>query len=159
MKPHGYWWQCVSDSRHIVTPFARATSLPIVRFFFALSKAGWDQSRLRQTCPECGEPTLRIAYDFPRQKDPLRIVVEHVVGISDGAPFYLPMMWEGHVIGESDPCYDFKYVGWRKDLGDISLGLRRPAVFSGPELKCLFDDYTRLVGRDPLGRVTNAAAH
>ena len=147
----GYWWQCSVDSSHVVAHFATIAKKRLVQFLYDLAASDWNQNLLRIPCSVCRNGELRITYEFPRQVDRVRLSVIHIVGLTAGLPGYLPMLWEAVAHHETEPWFDFKYVG-RSDRGYQSYGLARPAVFSQSDLLKLFETYRRVVGHSILSQ-------
>lgn len=139
-----YWWQC--DTCQIVETFpAVCEASGIVTFVRnILIPSDWDQSKLILPCPKCGGHKLRITYDFPRQKDPVRLNVVHLVGLIHDDAYYLPMMWETRPSTDTETWFDFKYIS-----GNSLWGLNKAAVFSRSELKRLFQTYEQKCGVAP----------
>lgn len=136
-----YWWEC--DNCKIEKPFHEVTEATGIVSFLrkVLLPSDWDQSKLMMPCQSCGTNGLRIKYDFPREDNPVRLSIVHVVGLIRDDATYLPMMWETQPSGEKATWFDFKYVN------DNSIyGLNKPAVFTRAELKELFRIYERKCG-------------
>jgi hypothetical protein len=138
--PKGYWWQCDRDSQHMAE-FRLLAPEGIVAFLQNLARSNWDQMRLIKQCNSCSIGVMVITYEFPR-KNRVLLQVKCIVGITDDAPDYLPMMWETVAKGETEPWFDFKYLS-----GSNSYGLNRPVVFSRSSLERLFAAYSRLTGK------------
>ncbi len=87
-----YWWQCTRCGYSPPSFKSVCKSRGIVHFLRdELLLAKWDQELLVRQCPSCRERSLRITYEFPRQKkETIRVL--HIVGVDRGD--YLPMMWE-----------------------------------------------------------------
>jgi hypothetical protein len=133
MNP-SYWWKCMSCA--CARTFAQTLGTNSIHGFLwnTLLPSDWEQELLVRKCPECREFSLRIAYEFPRQRTSV-VTVYHIVGADKGN--WMPMMWETTLDDESDDhLFDFKYI-CRKQL----FGLNRPAVFSQNDLSELFTLY------------------
>jgi hypothetical protein len=146
----GYWWECDKDKLHRVRNFDEVGKHSLVTFFFKLSKSGWDQKMLSAPCKMCSG-TMRITYDFPRSDEKVRLSLIHVVGLTNSIPKYLPMLWETKPHYKDNHWFDFKYVGCGNGKGRghgyQARGLSRPAVFTRRELKTLFEEYEKIIGR------------
>jgi len=113
----GYWWQCNECSSQY--DFTEVTNSKSTAAFIwdELLPAGWDQSLLTQSCPECSQQTLRITYAFPRAN---REVIQaiHVVGLTPyEGDTYVPMIWETSAAGKEKNWIDFKYINKRNNWG------------------------------------------
>ena len=144
----GYWWECTADRAHFFLNFSSVAKVPLVEFFFKLADSGWNQDLLHPPCPLC-QTRMCITYDFPRLSNPIRLGVEHIVGLTDDCPRYLPMVWEGKPQDETEHWIDFKYVG-KSDRGYQSYGLARPAVFTMSKFRKLLETYRKVVGHELL---------
>ena len=130
-----YWWECESCGNR--TEFSEACGSQGMAHFIwdVLLEDSWDQRKLLLKCHHCGNVSLRITYEFPRQdKETLRVI--HIVGL-DPKDTYIPMIWEVYPIYDKEEhWFDFKYVNGRNIYG-----LNKPAVFSRQDLKQLFSLY------------------
>ncbi len=136
-----YWWECESCGNTVDFTHARSVSgMPrFIREVLILSD--WDQGHLLRECSQCGQNSLRIAYEFPRcEKESIRVF--HIVGIVDACEEYIPMMWETLPAPyDGEHWYDFKYIN-----GLNIWGLNKPAVFTRGRLVQLFNLYCQKTG-------------
>ena len=135
----GYWWRCEACGN--TQTFKNQTGRTSVPAFLRddLIPAKWKQSLLAQPCGKCGEPGMRIAYEFPRRDKPT-IMVVHIVGLPKPNG-YLPMMWETYFLSDPDcKLFDFKYVSGRQIWG-----LNKATVFSQQDLRDIFALYCKVV--------------
>jgi len=136
--PGGWWWECEKcsktfDFQHV------CDSENIASFIQDKLRKNWNQDLLIQKCPKCRSRTLRIAYEFPREKRE-HFRVYHIVGIVDGE--FIPMMFETKGRPKyKDSLFDFKYI-----VGRSPFGLNKAAVFSKEDLKELFKLYCKKTG-------------
>lgn len=141
-----YWWECTNNKCPEIgtqVDFINACgSKGITHFIWdILIPSQWNQSELIKKCSSCGEASLLIAYEFPRE-EPVMIHVKHIVGLGPFDDIYVPMMWETIPDGDKENTWiDFKYIN-----GKNIWGLNKPAVFSKQDIKELFQLYQNKTG-------------
>jgi hypothetical protein len=140
--PGGYWWECEKCAKQFDFRTACA-SRGVAHYIQDHLKKDWAQTLLVRDCPECNSHSLRIAYEFPRQKGEKQCFrVYHVVGIDWNNGKYVPMMWATKQLPyNGEMLYDFKYISGRSIFG-----LSKAAVFSQKELRKVFDLYCQKIG-------------
>lgn len=136
-----YWWECEECStKYEFGQVCPSRGMPhYIRDF--LVPSNWDQDHLLINCPDCGNNTLHIAYEFPRkEKESIRVI--HIVGLGTPGDEYIPMMWEtSPAPHDGNNWFDFKYINGRNVFG-----LNKPAVFHRSDLRMLFNLYSEKTG-------------
>ena len=143
----GYWWQCENErcksyrKRLEFQDVFRDEDIPVNNVCQFIRKrllpSGWDQNLLARPCAQCHENSLRISYEYERQKDPEKLTLIHIVGVGDD--YWLRMMWESIAQGnESEPWFSFNYL-----YGNRCFGLNKAAALYREDLKNLLALYAK----------------